>query len=83
MPLRVDEIGLGRLDIGARLRDLFRPAAVSQPGYDLLLRRRLRCHLGNLRFEAAGIQARQHLALLDVVALLDQYRGDALAVVER
>ena len=56
LPLRIDQIGLGRLDIGARLRDLFRPAAVAQPGYDLLLRRRLRCHLGNLRLETAGIQ---------------------------
>ena len=48
----------------------------------LLLRGHIRLGLGHLRREPAGLEPRQHLPLPDVIALLHQHRGDALAAVE-
>ena len=82
LPARVDRIGLGGLQIGLGLRDLLGPAAVAQPVHHGALRRDLRSHLGYLRFQATGIETRQHFPFVHPVALLNQNGGDALVVVE-
>src|SRR5205823_1543390 len=65
------------------LRDLLRATASLELRHHRRLRIHLRLRLGKLRHEAAGVEAGDHLALLDSVALLDQHARDAAAVVER
>ena len=58
-------IGLGGIDVGAGLRDLFGPAAVVQPPHGRFLRRGLRLGGFELRLQPAGVEPGQHLALVD------------------
>ena len=76
-------VGLGGSEIGAGLRDLFGPAAVVQPLHGCFLRRGLSLGGFELRLQPAGVEPRQHLALVNDVAFLHQHRGDPLAAVER
>ena len=76
-------IGDGERQVGTRLRDLLRPAAVHQARNGLPLRGHGRLGLCDLRRETAGVEPREHLALLDAIAFLHQDRRDALAAVER
>ena len=54
-----------------------------QPVHRLLLCRQISLRLRQLRRQPAGVQAREQLALLDVIALLRKDRRNALAPVER
>ena len=70
---RLAGIGLRQREIGARLRDLLRPAAVMQALDHGSLRGHLRLGLRELRLEAAGVEPRQHLPLAHEVAFLHQH----------
>jgi hypothetical protein len=79
---RIDRIGPGRIDIGARLIDLFGTITAMQPVHDLLLGREIGFGFCHLRQQPIRVQSREHLAAFHMIAFLGQDLGDSLTAIE-